>query len=295
METINNLNSLHAFVQVAKKSSFSAAAKEMNVSKAYISKMVQSLEQELNQKLLTRTTRLVKLTREGERFFDQCEEALQKILAAKKELMLKEKTPRGVLRVTLAGVFGEEYITPIALSLMKNYPELSIELSFTEKLVDLIKEDYDIAIRVGELNDSSLKAYKIAVRKEYLCASPKYLKEYGHPKTPDDLRNHKCLVGSSDQWTFQEKKSQRAYRVKGQLKSNNGRVLLKATLQGFGISKLPGVYVKEWIDKGKLTPLLQDYLPHEIPIWAITSADKADKLKTKIFLEALENVFGDDY
>lgn len=290
METINNLNSLNAFVLVAKHSSFSKAAQELNVSKAYLSKTVQSLEYELAHKLFHRTTRQVKLTREGEKFFEQCDEAIQKIKQAKSDLMQTQQSPKGMLRVTMAGAFGEKYITPLALELMNRYPDLQIELSFSERIVDLNKEDFDLAIRVGTLNDSKVKATKIAVRKEYICATREYLEKNGVPKKPEDLRSHQCLIASNEQWIFQDAKKQKSLKVSGKLKSNNGRVILMATLQGQGISKLPGVYVKEWIENGKLIPLLQEYLPHEVPIWAITPLSKKETLSTKYFLKELEKL-----
>lgn len=295
METISNLNSLSAFVQVAQHSSFSAAAKKMHVSKAYLSKMIQSLELELGQKLFHRTTRIVKLTKEGEVFFDHCHEALQKIQQAKKNLTQTEQIPRGNLKITLAGVFGEEYITPLALNLMKIYPELSVELSFSEKIVNLEAEDFDLAIRVGTLNDSQIKAVKIAVRKEYICATKSYLDQFGIPKKPEELRAHQCILGNNDQWSFQDKKKQKSIKVTGKIRSNNGRVMLNAVRQGLGIAKLPGVYVKDLIDKGELIPLLQDYLPHEIPIWAIIPTHKKEALRTQVFLKELEKLAKEYY
>lgn len=290
METINNLNSLSAFVEVAKHSSFSKAAQALLVSKAYLSKTVQSLENELGQKLFHRTTRQVKLTREGEKFFEHCDEALKKIKQAKEDLMQTQQSPRGTLRVTMAGAFGEKFITPLALELMKKYPELHVELSFSERIVDLEQEDFDLAIRVGALHDSKVRAIKIAVRKEYICATKEYLDKFGVPKKPEDLRFHQCLLASSEQWIFQDAKKQKPFKVSGRFKSNNGRALLMATLQGHGISKLPGVYVKEWIEKGVLIPLMQEYLPHEIPIWAILPLHKKEALSTKYFLKELEQL-----
>lgn len=288
METIRNLNQIAGFVAVARKLSFSEAAREMGVSKAYLSKLVNALEEEIGVQLLLRTTRQVKLTQEGARFFEKSEEGLARLREAQHAIAKQTEEPVGLLRVSLAGAFGEDYIAPLALKLMKKFPKLSLELSFSERLVDLEKEGVDVAIRVGGLPDHKLKAIKISSRREYLCATRPYLEHYGYPKTPDDLREHSCLIGTSEQWRFQNDKTQWSLKVQGRLKTNNGRALLRATLDGLGISRLPGVYVKELIDQGKLVALLDHYLPDEVPIWAITSEELQDHPRVVHFLKELE-------
>lgn len=289
METIKSLNGLLAFVKVSEFRSFSVAARELNVSKAYLSKLIQNHENEVGQKLLHRTTRMVKLTLEGEKYFEVCAQAIAKISAAHQDLKATSETPRGLLRITTAGAFAEEVIAPLAAKLAKQYPALTIEISFNERIVDLVAENFDLGIRVGQLEDSTLIAKRISTRREHLCATPEYLAARGIPKTPADLRDHNCLKGASQEWWFSHKDGQNSQAVKGNFISNNARALLKATLAGVGICRLPTIYVKPYLERGELVPLLESYVPQEIPIWAIYPSKKNQSYNARLFLQELSS------
>lgn len=294
METIKNIQAIMAFERVATHQSFSKAAKELAVSKAYLSKLVQALENELGQRLLNRSTRVVKLTHLGQVFYQTCHKSLHTIQSAKEEVLQSATRPKGKLRISLAGAFGEDYIAPFVAQFIKKYPEVNVELSFEEKIVDLVKEGFDLAIRVGHLQDSSLIAKKIATRKEYICATPTFLEENFKPESPQDLKRLNCIT-ALDYWSFNIKGKLHSIQIKSNFKSNNGRALLKGTLSDLGITKLPGVYVKPYLKSGELVSLLEEYMDNEIPIWAITPSKKNMPVSAQVFLQEITHQFNEDY
>ncbi len=288
METIKSFGNTLAFVKVAQNLSYSKAAKELGVSKAYISKSIQQLEDEIGQKLLNRTTRLVKLTREGEKFFETCSESIRSIQNAKDGIKESVQIPQGLLRVTAAGAFAQEYITPAATRLLAKYPNLEIEVSLNERIVNLVEENFDLGIRVGHLYDSSMIAKRVATRREFVCATKKYLASHGTPKGPKELKEHNCLTGNNNQWHFRERQKEYTVKVAGNFKSNDARVLLKACLAHAGIVKLPEAYVGGLIESGELVEVLGSSLSQEIPIWAIYPPSKKKSSNVSFFLEELE-------
>lgn len=289
MKTIKSFKSLVAFEKVAKHKSYSIAAKELNVSKAHISKLIQELEDLLEQRLFNRSTRVVELTQTGQKLYQTCSKSFQEINLIQDEILNKSATPSGRLKISVAGVFGEEYITPFVLDYLKRYPKVQIDLVFEERVVDLFKESYDFAIRVGHLRDSSLIAKKIAVRKEYICATPTYLSLNGLPQTPEDLKNHNCL-GLKDSWNFIIAKKKTNIQIKGSYRSNNARTLIQATLSDLGFCYLPKEYVQPYLDNGELISVLEEYLPNETPIWIISPSNKNNSLNAKTFIQELSEV-----
>lgn len=198
------------------------------------------------------------------------------------------KTPRGIFKVSVAGAFGEEFIAPILLELTQQYPELKVTLTFSTRKVDLIEENYDVAIRVGQLSDNNLVARKIRSRKEFICATRSYLEKWGTPHRLEDLINHNCLLGASDSWRFVEKGEIRTIRVSGNFRSNNGRVLLEGALRGIGLVKLPDLYVTPYLESGELVSILDMYMPKETPVWVLTHTKKSNSINLKAFWEILE-------
>lgn len=294
METIKWVQGLIAFVKVSELGNFSSAADALGVSKSHISKTIKSLEEEVGLSLFSRSTRKVQLTSAGESFLAQCSESLNKLETTKLELMTPSDKPRGLLRVTMAGVFGENFIAPVLINMAKKYPELKIEIHFDSRVVDLIEEKFDVGIRVGHLQDSSLIATKIASRREFVCATGEYLKKHKKPLHPDDLKNHNCL-GTLSTWSFKISGKTKNYNLRGNLNSNNPRVLLMAALSGLGIIKLPGSYVFEEIKNKKLISLLEDYTDSQRDIWAITPLKTKLNINVAIFLEELKSYFSKGY
>ncbi len=287
METMKSLGNALAFAKVAEYLSYSKAAKELGVSKSYISKSIQQLEDEVGQKLLNRSTRLVKLTREGEKLYEICAESIFSIENAKNNIKETVQIPRGLLRITAAGAFAEEYITPVTSKLLAKYPDLKIELSLSERLVHLVEENFDLGIRVGHLYDSSLIAKRVATRREFVCATKKYLSQHGEPRSPRELKDYNCLTSSNNQWHFKERQTEYTVKVSGNFVSNSGRVLLKSCLAHNGIVKLPESYVGPYLESGELVNLLGSYMSQEIPIWAIYPPTKNKSVNVSYFIDEL--------
>lgn len=294
METIKSLQGILAFVKVAETGSFSKAAHELAVSKSHISKTVGQLEKELGLSLFLRTTRKIQLTSWGERYLETCRQAIAQLDSAKREILDLSDTPRGSLRITLAGVFGEEYVAPVLIEMAKKYPDLKVELDFSTRLVDLIAEKFDVAIRIGELKDSSLMTQKIASRLEYVVCSKSYLAQSAPIKDPADLAWHNC-IGERLTWSF--KKGNRPFHVSvsGNYKSNNPRVVKQAALAGLGIARLPGSYVFEDIKKGRLISLLENYSEGKKDIWVLTPSKRSQNINVKIFIKELKKQLTSDY
>ncbi|WPU63501.1 LysR family transcriptional regulator [Peredibacter starrii] len=293
METIKWVQGVIAFVKVAETGSFSRAAKSLGVSKSHISKTIRQLEEDLGIALFLRSTRKIQLTSRGEKFLMDSKASLEKLEGAKQDIIHSSETPRGTLRVTLAGIFGENYIAPVVIKMAKDYPELQIELNFDARIVDLIAEKYDVAIRFGHLPDSSLKAQKIASRREFICASKTYLQANSVIKEPRDLTAHNCL--GQGQWTFKKNGKKLQVQINGNLKTNNPRVLLRAAKNGLGIVRLPGSYVFDEIQKGKLVSILEDFSEGKMDIWAVTPTRHEQNINVKTFITEVKKALSEGY
>ncbi len=292
METIKWIESIVHFVQVAESESFSVAARNLGVSKSQVSKTIKALEEEVGEVLFLRSTRSIRLTSYGEEFLTECRTSLEKLQQVKTQIKEQGRSPRGTLRVTTAGIFGENFIAPVLLEMARKYPELQIEIYFDAKIIDLIEEKFDVGIRIGNLKSSSMYAQKIATRREFVCASKEYLKKYGTPKHPKDLKNHNCL---GNKWKFRIDKKIKEWPTNGNIKTNNPRVLLQAALDGMGIVKLPGSYVFEHITEGSLVPLLENYSEGKSDIWAVTPYRANKNINVSTFIDALKAHLNSDY
>lgn len=294
METIKWIQCILTFVKVSELGSFSKAADVLGISKSHVSKTIKALEDEVGIALLLRSTRKVQLTTTGEEFLKNCQSSLEHLEATRADLTRPSDTPRGLLRVTLAGVFGENYIAPVLIEMAKKYPDLKIELNFDTRIVDLIAERYDIGIRIGHLSNSSLFAQKIASRREYICASPEYLKKHKKPETPEALKDYNCLGGQT-QWIFKQNGKTKTLSVSGNLRTNNSRVVLQAALDGLGIVRLPGSYVFSHIKDGTLVSLLEDYSEGKKDIWAVSPARNKLNINVSTFINELKAFLSEGY
>lgn len=268
METIKELQNIAIFVKVAETGSFSRAGVQLGISKSQVSKALKALEEELGVSLFNRNTRQVHLTQKGEQYFEHCRQAVAALEFGKTEILSSAKEPRGLLRVTMAGVFSEKFVAPCLMRLAKKYPHIEIEAHFDSKIVNILESKYDVAIRIGNLPDSDLRSKKLASREEVVVASPLYLRSKKIAQL-EDLKNSNCL-GSDSVWSFIKNGKTIKIDVRGNFKSNNPRVVAEAVKAGLGIAKLPTAYVAEEVKKGKLVSLLQDYVEPAKDIWFIT-------------------------
>ena len=285
--------SIEAFERVVRLGSFTRAAEDLGVSRSHVSRQINALENRLDAQLLLRTTRKVSTTDVGQAFYLQCREVLDNIEEAERAVLDLQARPRGILRVTVAGAFGEDFIAPAALDFMALHKDISVELNFSNRLLDLISEGYDLAIRAGTLKDSSLIARRISSRKLLTCASEQYLQRNGSPGTIHALTNHNCLLGTLDTWRFQENGRHQDLRVSGNWRSNNGRSLLRAARAGLGLVQLPSFYLDEDIKSGALVPVLQDNNPTDTGVWAVYPHNRHLAAKVRLFVNFLADRFNE--
>lgn len=177
--------------------------------------------------------------------------------------------PKGLLRMTCAVAYGERFIVPLVNDFMARHPQLRLELELTNRSLDLLQEGLDLAIRLGRLQDSRLVATRLAPRVMHLCAAPSYLQRYGRPHSLSELPQHNCLIGSSDQWQFQQEGREQTLRVQGNWRCNSGEAVLDAALRGFGVCQLPDYYVQAHLRSGALVALLEAQQPPNTAVWAL--------------------------
>ena len=264
-----NFDGISEFVYVAETTSFTQAAKKLNISTAHVSRRITALEQRLNVKLLYRTTRKVSLTQEGQLFYQHCRSVLDGIEEAERVVTNLQQKPQGHIKLTAPVTYGEQKILPLVNDFIQQHSEVQVSAYLSNQKVDMVEQGFDLAIRLGKLADSTLMAKKLGSRTNYLCASPQYLEQYGMPHSLSELNDHSCLLGTLDYWRFKVAGKEKTIKVKGSLRYNNGTGLTDAALKGLGIVQLPDYYVKDFIAQGKLLPLLSQFQEADEGIWAV--------------------------
>ncbi|MCL1143840.1 LysR substrate-binding domain-containing protein [Shewanella gaetbuli] len=280
-------NGIVEFVAVAKHASFTHAANQLGISTAQVSRQVGLLENRLQTKLFYRTTRKVSLTEEGAIYFRHCQQVLDNLEEAERSISSLQNTPQGLIRMTAPVTYGEQFIMPIVLEFMEKYPQVEVICELTNKQLDLVDGSYDLAIRLGHLADSSLVAKRLASRRQFVCASPKYIQLQGAPQTLADLSQHHCLVGTKNHWHFEHNGRETLIRVNGRLQCSSGITLLNAAISGLGIVQLPDYYVNTAIKEGGLQELLPSFQPAPEGIWAIYSYNRHLSPKISLLIKLL--------
>lgn len=260
---------LDEFVSVAELGHFSRAADKLGVSASHVSRQIARLEDRLQTRLFYRSTRQVTLTEAGQTFLQHCQhlqDARDEAIQAVSDL---SSEPKGMLRMTCSVAYGEEFIMPLVNDFMQQHPRLRVEMTLTNQPLDLLHGQFDLAIRLGRLQDSRLVATRLAPRRMYLCAAPSYLEHHGAPHSLSELPRHNCLIGSSDTWSFLESGREIPVRVQGNWRCNSGRTVLDAALRGFGLCQLPDYYVQAHLRSGALRSLLTQHEPPHTAVWAL--------------------------
>lgn len=260
---------LDEFVAVAESGQFTAAAVRLGLSSSQVSRQVARLEERLQTRLFYRSTRKVALTEAGQTFLQHCRRLLDAREEALRAVGDLASEPKGLLRMTCAVAYGERFIVPLVNRFMARHPQLRVDIELSNRTLDLVHEGMDVAIRLGRLQDSRLIATRLAPRVMYLCAAPAYLERYGRPHSLSELGRHNCLIGSSDQWAFQQDGRELLQRVQGNWRCNSGQAVLDAALRGFGLCQLPDYYVLEHLRSGALVSLLEQHQPPNTAVWAL--------------------------
>ncbi|MBD2810525.1 LysR family transcriptional regulator [Xenorhabdus sp. Vera] len=275
MRRTDHLGGITAFVTTAQLGSFTAAAERLGLTKSAVSKSVSRLEERLRIKLFHRSTRSLSLTPDGEVFLTSCQSAIDILEQAEIALTSQIAYPSGRLRVDLPAAFGRQHILPALLKIARDYPELSLTVSFSERFVDLIEEGIDLAIRIGELPDSSgLVARRLTVQKLIICASPDYLQSNGKPQSLEELSQHQCIIGfrrnQPISWLFKGVHGEtKHYTPPATYEFSDGDAMLAAVLAGCGFAQLPLWMVGKYLKSGELKEVLSAYSGIEVPINAL--------------------------
>jgi len=282
-----NWEGVSEFVAVAEAESFTKAAKRLGISTAQVSRQVSALETRMATKLFHRTTRKVSVTEVGRIYYQHCRQVLDGLEEAERAITNLQSTPRGLLKITAPVTYGERTLAPLVNDFIAKYPELEVKVSLTNQKVDLIDEGYDLAIRLGQLEDSSMMAKRLGSRTQYVCASPDYVSTFGIPHSLSELEQHNCLQGTLDYWRFQEHGKTRNVRVKGNLSCNSGHALVDAAIKGIGITQLPDYYVLPYLEDGQLIPLLEQNRQPDEGIWALYPHNRHLSPKVRMLLDYL--------
>jgi len=253
------LRDLEAAVAIGQQGSFSAAARLLQVSRSAITRSVARLERDLGASLFQRTTRRVRVTDTGARFLARAEVALQELGEAALEAREAEVTAVGRLRIACSATFGGRFLVPCLSAFQAKHPQVELDLRFSDRRVDLLHDQIDVAIRLGELEDSSLVLHRISAEQRWLYATPEYLARHGRPEEPRDLLQHQCLfLGDERRWRFREGNKIETLEVHGGLRTDLGEVLVKAALEGMGIVRLSAWAAHDALEAGELELVLSE-------------------------------------
>ena len=282
-----DIQDLRIFARVARVQNLSAVGAEFDLSAGTISKRLQSLEAELNVRLFDRTTRSISITEEGGTLLTAIEQILIDVDAALDLLARNVDHPRGRLRVSAPTSLGRGVIAPAICAFIKSYPEIDVQVDLTDRVVTFPDSGYDVAIRTGQLADSSLIARRLAPDPQVVVASPTYIRQNGEPLAPDDLAKHSCLVlGDEQQWTFKSGEQVVDVRVAWRLRSDNGELLRHAAIEGLGILKVSRARVADALQAGSLVQVLGGYdAGLQSAIWAVYPSSRHLLPKLKVFLD----------
>ena len=294
---MDRLNAIEAFVSVVERGGFTAAAEALRKSRAMVSKHVQDLEEQLGARLLNRTTRRVGLTEIGRIYYERCVQVLADLAEADAEVSAEQASPRGTLRLNAPMSFGTMHLAAAVADFSALHPLVTVDMALNDRVVDLVEEGYDVAVRIGRLADSTLIARRLAPCRMVLCAAPSYVERHGAPRTPAELADHNCLgytyLATWDEWRLDGPGGPVAVRVSGSLNSNNGEALAAAARRGLGIIVQPTFIVGDDLKAGRLVRLLPDHHPFEPAISAVYPHARHLSAKVRGFVDFLAGRFGD--
>lgn len=294
-------NKLRAFADVFELGSFAAAGLKRGVDPSLLSRAVSSLEEELGSKLFQRTTRKLSPTSAGELFYSQIESILASLDDAVESVREQQDTPRGLVRLSLPVAFGQICVIPALAELRRRYPGLRLDISLTNRIVDIVDENIDVAVRIGNLGDSSAHAVHLCDLPGALCASPAYLRQYGRPTAPEEIERHDCLrmLGGAthNTWRFRRRDgSEHRIVVTGSMRFDSGVAVVRAATEGLGLALMPKRFLFDELSDGRLIDLFPDYDvaagDFDGGAWAVFSARQLLPARIRAVLNFLKELPG---
>ena len=270
---MDRLQTMSVFLAVAEETGFAPAARRLGLSPPSVTRAVSELEGRLGAKLLHRTTRSVQLTDAGHRYLADCRRILAAIEEADRQAAGIHATPRGTVTVTASVLFGRMVMARILLDLLDRYPEISLTTMFVDRVVHLVDEGVDVAIRIAELPDSSLSAVRVGSVRRVLCAAPAYLDARGRPQTPADMAAHETVdfvnMTPGGEWAFEKAGKVQRFRPRSRLRVNSADAALAAALGGRGITRVLSYMIAPQLDAGRLELVLDDFAPPAVPVHVV--------------------------
>ncbi|MBI3369104.1 MAG: LysR family transcriptional regulator [Burkholderiales bacterium] len=295
---MDRLKQIESFTAVATKGSLTAAAQAEGVAPAVMGRRIDALEERLGVKLLVRTTRRLTLTHEGSAFLEDCQRILADIANAEASVSAGGVKASGYLRVTAPAGFGRRHVAPLVPRFLAQHPDVNLSLNLSDRVVDIVNEGFDCAVRVGDMPDSSLVGVRLADNRRLCVGSPAYLKRAGVPKHPSELARHECLTLSSDAsqtrgWVFTIDGAVTHWRPNGRLDCSDGQVLHQWCLQGLGLAWRSTWEVGQQIARGELLAVLEDFAAPPNGIYAVLPHARHLPLRARLWIDFLKHHYGD--
>jgi LysR family transcriptional regulator for bpeEF and oprC len=294
----NKLQAMEVFVQVVDAGSFTRAADALQMPKATVSTLVQSLETALSAKLLHRTTRLVTVTTDGAAYYERCVRILADVRDADESLSRTRLSPSGRLRVDMPTGLASEVLIPALPAFFERYPDIMMELGSTDRPVDLVEEGVDCAIRGGELFDTNLIARRVGVINFVTAASPAYLERYGMPQHPRDLERHRCVnyfstkTGKVSDWDFRRGDERIDIPMRGVIALNDSNAYVHAGLAGLGVIQMTDYLLMQHVAAGRMVQLLPDWTSDPVPVHIVYPQNRHMSAKVRVFVEWVSDLLG---
>ncbi|MER8885477.1 LysR family transcriptional regulator [Mesorhizobium sp. M0074] len=285
---MDRLQSMSLFVAAAETGSLSAAGRRFGIPLTTVSRKVSDLEKHLKTRLLNRSARQLSLTDAGHAYLAACRRILDEVGEAERIAAGEYNAPTGELIVTAPIVFGRLHVLPVVTSFLSVYPEVGVRLTLADRITQLVEEHIDLAIRIGELADSSLIATRLGSIRRVVCASPAYLAEHGTPKTPQELAAHSAITFeglTAASWTFATGKAEFAVPVRSRLRVNTAEAAIDAAIAGVGVTRLLSYQIAAAVRSGTLRPVLQEFEPDPWPVSLVHAGQGLLPVKLRAFLD----------
>jgi LysR family transcriptional regulator for bpeEF and oprC len=294
---MQDLRTLAIFVKVAERKSFVRAADELGITQSGVSNAIKRLEDQTGTRLLARTTRRVSLTEDGAAFFERCRQALAEIEEAELVLKAAQIKPSGNLRIDLPVSFGRLKLVPLFGAFQARHPDVRLSVTFTDRFIDLVEEGVDIAVRFGELKDSSLIARRLTQTQFHVVGAPAYFAKHGRPKKIEDLADHNCLAFTTRDtrqardWRFVVADDEVAHTPRGVMSFSDGAALCEAAYAGYGLAQFHDYYQDTAKTRGELIPVLDKFKPKPDPIWLVYPQARHLTPKVRAFVDFMAAQF----
>ena len=288
---MDRLDAMHLFVRVAELGSFAAVAQQLGVARSVVTRQIAGLEAHLGLKLMARSTRRLTLTSAGTAYLEKCRVILNLVEAAETDVAEERAAPRGNIRMSLPLSFGLKRLAPLLLDFSQRYPEVGLDMDYTDRRVKLIEEGIDLSIRITRKLDGGDVARRIGGSRMQVVAAPDYLARHGRPRHPADLIHHECLGytagGQAQGWQFIVGGQAQTFPVRSRLQANNGDVLTEAAAQGLGITMQPDFIIDDYLAAGRLEAILGDFPIAELGIYAILPSNRHVPHRVRVLMDFL--------